>query len=487
MSLRLRLLIALCPLFVVALAAADAGTYVALSSFLQARVDDQLHDGHMALEHDLLVTAGVIPGGGGPGAPPRAGPDGQRPPLPAGIYAELRSPSGSVLASASPSGTSARPLLPAMLTPGSPEAPRYTTVRGTGGVAHYRVDAETASSNGDVFIVAASLDDVDSTLRQLLVLELAIAGGVTLVVLAAIWLLVRRGLRPLERIGATARSIVLSDLSQRVQPATEGTEVGRLGIALNDMLSRLEAALHEREENEQRLRHFVSDASHELRTPLTSMRGYTELLRRAPGMSPEDVSVAMRRINEETQRMGMLVDDLLLLARLDQGRPLERRAVDLEALVADACADARAADPGRTITARATAPLVIAGDQPRLRQVLGNLLRNAIVHTPPGTLVELRLGRDGDDAVLEVVDHGPGIPPAHVPHIFERFYRVDAQRSADQGGSGLGLSIASAVVQAHGGRLTVDRTPGGGATFRITLPLRDTTPAPESAEAGVDR
>jgi two-component system OmpR family sensor kinase len=171
--------------------------------------------------------------------------------------------------------------------------------------------------------------------------------------------------------------------------------------------------------------------------------------------------------------MGILVDDLLLLARLDQGRPLESRPVDMEALVADACADARAADGDRVISARVTAPLVVAGDQMRLRQVLSNLLRNALVHTPPGTPVEIGLHRDDGHAVLEVVDHGPGIPAAHTDRIFERFYRADAARSGDQGGSGLGLSIAAAVVQAHGGRIWVIPTPGGGATFGISLPLRD--------------
>jgi two-component system OmpR family sensor kinase len=471
MSLRLRLLITLCPLFVAALVLADAGTYVALRSFLLSRVDGQLRDGHVGVEHALEARAnlrGSAPGGRGPDDP--GGPVS----LPSGTHAELRGPSGEVLAtySVGPEDGGGRPVLPATLTPGPP---RLFTAPGSGGAGSYRVYVETASgpAAGDLLMVAEPLDDVQSTLQQLLVLELAIAGGVTLVVVLATALLVRRGLRPLERIGSTARSIVLSDLSQRVTPATERTEVGRLGLALNSMLGQLEEAYTEREANEQRLRHFVSDASHELRTPLTSMRGYAELLRRTPEMSAEDMTLAMRRIDEETQRMGILVDDLLLLARLDQGRPLESRPVDLEALVADACADARAADGGRAIGTRVTAPLVVAGDQMRLRQVLSNLLRNALVHTPPGTSVEVGLRRDGGSAVLEVIDHGRGIAPENTGRIFERFYRADAARSGDQGGSGLGLSIAAAVVQAHGGRIAVDRTPGGGATFRILLPLRD--------------
>jgi two-component system, OmpR family, sensor kinase len=255
----------------------------------------------------------------------------------------------------------------------APAASRLFTAPGSGGAGNHR-DGETASgpATGDLLVVAVPLDDVQSTLQQLLVLELAIAGGMTLVVVLATALLgaARAAAAGADRLdGAVDR---LSDLSQRVTPATERTDVERLGLALNSMLGQLEEALIEREANEQQLRHFVSDASHELRTPLTSMRGYAELLRRNPEMSAEDMTLAMRRIDEETQR----------IARLDQGRPLESRPVDLEALVADAWADTRAADGGRAIT-RVTAPLVVAGDQMRLRQVLSNLLRNALVHTPP--------------------------------------------------------------------------------------------------------
>ncbi len=481
MSLRLRLLITLCPLFIVALAVADAGTYLALRSFLLSRVDSQLDTGHVAIEQQLEHQAGLIPGGGGPGPGGPQGGGGAQPGgppgLPSGTWASLFSTSGAAVGSpyvvGSDESSSGRPLLPSRLPAVTQQSPSEYTVGGSGGVSHYRVYEEVADVGGNLLVVAIPLDDVNSTLSQLLLLELAIAGGIVLVIVVATVLLVRRGLQPLERIGSTARSIVLTDLSQRVTPADERTEVGRLGLALNTMLAQLEEAFTEREANEQRLRHFVSDASHELRTPLTSMRGYAELLRRNPDMSPDDLTVAMRRIDEESQRMGILVDDLLLLARLDQGRPLESRPVDLEALVADACADARAADGDRVISSRVLAPLVVSGDEMRLRQVLSNLVRNALVHTPAGTPVEIGLRREGGDAVLEVVDHGPGIAAAHAGRIFERFYRADTQRSGDQGGSGLGLSIAAAVVAAHGGRIGVDRTVGGGATFRIALPLRE--------------
>ena len=203
------------------------------------------------------------------------------------------------------------------------------------------------------------------------------------------------------------------------------------------------------------------------------MRGYAELFRRNPDMPRSDVLVSMQRIEQEAQRMGILVEELLVLARLDQGRPLERERVGIDALVADACADARAADPERTISQRVASPVVVLGDEARLRQVVGNLMRNALVHTPSTAALDVELSEESDAALLTVVDHGPGIPEGQRERIFERFHRADPGRSRDRGGSGLGLGIVAAVVEAHGGRVTVDATPGGGATFRIRLPLAE--------------
>ncbi len=368
------------------------------------------------------------------------------------------------------SATSNHPVLPPDLTA---ELPHDVTVDGVGLYDEYLVYTQPASgSGGDVFVAAVPMDSYDAALGNLLLLEVLVGAGVVVLLVAATWLIVRRGLRPLEQMGATAHAIAAGDLGRRVTPSDPTSEVGRLGLALNTMLGRLEAAFAQRAAVEQRLRQFVSDASHELRTPLTSMRGYAELLRRNPGMRPEDLELAVGRIEDEASRMGTLVDDLLLLARLDQGRPLERGSVDLEALVTDACADARVSDPERAVTARALAPLVITGDDARLRQVLANLLHNALVHTPPGTPVEVVLREEHEWAVIEVVDHGPGVPVEARGRIFERFHRADPERSRDQGGSGLGLSIVAAVVTAHRGRVSVADTPGGGATFRIELPLR---------------
>jgi two-component system OmpR family sensor kinase len=245
------------------------------------------------------------------------------------------------------------------------------------------------------------------------------------------------------------------------------------------MLGQLETAFSERAASEERLRQFVSDASHELRTPLTSMRGYAELLQRNPDMTRDDVMLALRRIGDETARMGVLVDDLLLLARLDQGRPLERKPVDLEALAGDACADVRAIDGSRAVVLHAVTPVVVDGDELRLRQALGNVLRNALVHTPAGTPVEVEVTTPDARAVIDVVDHGPGIPSGQAERIFERFHRADPERSGDQGGSGLGLSIAAAVVAAHGGTISVHETPGGGATAQRELGPWQCEPAPQ--------
>jgi two-component system OmpR family sensor kinase len=272
-------------------------------------------------------------------------------------------------------------------------------------------------------------------------------------------------------MGSTAREIAAGDLSRRVEPASARTEIGRLGLALNGMLSQIETAFAERTRSEQRLRRFLADASHELRTPLTSIRGYAELLRRGAAQPAQDATLARRRIEEEAIRMSVLVDDLLLLARLDQGRPLEQVPVELRQIAHDACADARAVAPQRPITLTAPQAVMVRGDELRLRQVVANLVSNAIVHTPPGSPIEVSVTRGREKAALSIADHGPGLQGEEARRAFEPFYRADPGRSRDRGGSGLGLSIVAAVVAALGGVVQVLETAGGGATFRIDLPL----------------
>jgi two-component system OmpR family sensor kinase len=267
-----------------------------------------------------------------------------------------------------------------------------------------------------------------------------------------------------------ADGIAAGDLSRRVEHSDERTEAGRLAMALNSMLAAIEQAFRQREASEARLRQFAADASHELRTPLTSIRGYADLWRAGGLRDPDQLDQAMRRLSEEGYRMGDLVDDLLLLARLDQERPTDRRAVRLDRLAADAVADARAVEPERPLDLDVV-PVTVAGDEGQLRQVLANLLANARTHTPPTAPVRVCVSTVGPMARLEVVDRGPGMDPAVVDHVFERFYRGDPSRVRETGGSGLGLSIVDAIATSHGGTATATSTAGTGSRFIVELPL----------------
>ncbi len=354
------------------------------------------------------------------------------------------------------------------------EKESYSTVPARDGLTDYRVMA-TPLTDGSLLIVALPLDENRQTLRRLVGVELAMGAAVLAGLAVMAWSVVGLGLLPLAEIGRTADAIAEGDMSRRIEHIDERTEIGALGQALNKMLGRIESAFAERKESEDRLRRFVADASHELRTPLTSIRGYAELFRRGAADRPEDLATAMRRIEEESARMGVLVEDLLLLARLDQGRPLDRSPVDLSRLAADAVADARAVSPDSEIVLSNGSPVMVLGDELRLRQVASNLLSNAEVHTPPGTVVRVTVDSAGDRARLVVSDDGPGLPPGMSDSVFERFFRVDKARSRTSGGgAGLGLSIVAAVAEAHGGtvRLENGRESGGkGATFVVELPL----------------
>jgi two-component system OmpR family sensor kinase len=281
-----------------------------------------------------------------------------------------------------------------------------------------------------------------------------------------LWI-VRLGLRPLEAVGRTADRIVGGDLSPRVERAEPHTEVGRLGLAFNAMLDRIEAS-------DRRLRRFVADASHELRTPLAGVRAYAELFERGADRRPDDLARAMAGISRESERMSELVDDLLLLARLDEGEALEREPVDLAELAAEAVDTARAVDPSHPIALEAR-PAEVLGDRARLRRVLDNLLGNVRAHTPPGTPAKVRVAADGETAVIEVADEGPGLQAEELEHVFRRFYRADPSRSRENGGVGLGLSIVAAIAEAHDGAVSATGEAGSGATFRVTLPLSTTS------------
>jgi two-component system OmpR family sensor kinase len=288
------------------------------------------------------------------------------------------------------------------------------------------------------------------------------------------WWIVRLGLRPLDAIGVMAGAIAAGDLTQRVDHAEPRTEVGRLGLSLNAMLARLEEAFAERRASEERLRRFLADASHELRTPLSSIRGYAELFRIGAASEPEDVEKAMARIEDESARMGVLVEDLLALARLDEVREQVREPVDLRELAGDAVDDARAVAPEREISLHGSGEdaVVVDGDPGQLRQVLSNLMRNALVHTPAGTPIEVSVHARNGDATLAVRDHGPGLPTDNPSELFDRFWRSDPGRGRGRAGAGLGLAIVAGVVAAHGGRASAADAADGGARFEVVLPLR---------------
>ncbi len=363
------------------------------------------------------------------------------------------------------------PVIDASRATAAAAAGRAFTVGTAGSDLRYRVRASEDQRVDTVVLLAIPLSDVDDAVNRLIRVEVAVTVAILAVLGLVAWWVIHLGIRPIKQMTATATSIAGGELSHRVAEGDPRTEAGELGAALNNMLGHIEQAFDERTQTENRLRRFVADVSHELRTPVTTIRGYAELFR-AGGLADEaELGEAMRRTEQEAVRMGSLVDDLLLLARLDQGRPLEREPVDLTAIVADAARDAAAVDPHRPIATDMDGPAVVLGDDGRMRQVVANLVSNALVHTPPGTPVELRLRREDGRAVLEVADRGPGMSEESAARAFERFYRADPSRSRHRGGSGLGLAIVAATVEAHGGTVSLRSGPGQGTTVTVDLPL----------------
>ena len=351
----------------------------------------------------------------------------------------------------------------------SPDSADIVTVPGTGS-SEFRAAAVSPADQAGSVIAAVSLQDVNQTLSQLRLIGAIVTAAVLAALAMLAWWVIRAGLRPLERMEQTANAIAAGDMSARVETTDRRTEVGRLGAALNTMLGRIERAFAEREASEERLRRFLADASHELRTPLTSIRGYAEAFRLGPARDPERLEQAMGRIEEEAGRMSVLVGELLTLARLDETRERVREPVDLAAVVAGACTDIRATAPDRRVELTAGGRAEVRGDEHQLHQVVANLLRNAVQHTPPGTPIEVEVAA-GDGAVTVAVrDHGEGLPPGAANHAFERFWRPQGSRSRADGGAGLGLAIVAAIAEAHGGRVAARDAPGGGAVFEVVLP-----------------
>jgi two-component system OmpR family sensor kinase len=482
MSLRARLVLALVLLAGAGLLVFGAATYAALRSFEVDRVDQQAT---AAVDQAVRQFERSADDHGGAGPPPGGfarDNDDHRPPTggidlaPSGTYAQQRDASGAVV----DEGVLGLPT--GETKPAAPEIPKTlhagerTTVGAIGSSnLRYRLyAAPTPGASSGMTVVAVPFTEIEGTLHRLLAVELIVIVVVLAALAAAGWWLVRLGLRPLDRIGATAGAIAAGDLSHRIERAESRTEVGRLGLALNAMLTRLEQAFAERRASEERLRRFLADASHELRTPLASIRGYAELFRIGAARDDADVEKAMSRIEDESARMGVLVEDLLALARLDEVRDTDRVAVDLIELAGDAVDDARAVAPDREIALQGAGngAIVVDGDPDELRQVIANLMRNALVHTPAGTPIEVSVSARDSQATLVVRDHGPGLPTKNPEELFDRFWRADPGRGRGRAGAGLGLAIVAGIVSAHGGRAEAADARGGGARFAVVLPLR---------------
>jgi two-component system OmpR family sensor kinase len=509
-SLRTKLIAAVFALVVIALAVISIAGAMFMRTYLIGQTDQTLQNG--GLQHTALAAA--------------AGSNGNAVGLAEAGYAVWWLPSGGSLQqivqpsdisySGGSSGSGVSSLSGSVTSALVADPGLATTVPGQTPGDRWRVisiPANVNGSNGTVFL-ATDISKVYTTIQQLIGVDLIVSIVILFVLLIVGYAVVRSNLRPLVEIEETAEEIAdeiaVGQLNRRVPERDPRTEIGSLGRSLNIMLSQIEAAFHAREkseaaahQSEERMRRFIADASHELRTPLTAIRGFAEYYRQrgglvahwdqdqpdaagagatAGGLTPSDLDRIMQRVEKEAARMGLLVEDLLLLARLDQQRPLAHQPVDLLSLAADAVHDARMIASARTISlsVQPGAAFLVIGDEPRLRQVIGNLMSNALTHTPDGTPIEVSIGSGTLDpqandptpaVILDVTDHGPGMSAEQAHRVFERFYRADQARTRATGGSGLGLAIVRALVAAHGGVASVRTAPDQGATFRVALPL----------------
>jgi two-component system, OmpR family, sensor kinase len=485
-SLRVRLILAVGVVALLALALADVAVYASLRSYLYRQVDSTLQVAQRSVE-----AAATRPSPTGP--PGAATPPGHdQPPRGTnfcaigresapGMFIEVLTPAGRVVngdecpafapghKAYSPTLASVVASLPAK--PGSQEATRSFTVASTSGGPSFRVHA-VQLPGGDLLVVADPTSGITSTLDRLLLLELSVtAAALAVAVLVGLWL-VRIGLRPLRDVVRTAEAITGGDLVHRVPNADARTEMGRVAEALNVMLERIQSGFDELQASKTRLRRFVSDASHELRTPIAAVSAYAQLFSHGAAHGGDDLGRVMSGIEHETGRMARLVEDLLVLARFDEQPPLESELVELVGLVMESVQTARMMGPEWPIAFEAGDVVEVMGDPVALRQVVDNLLKNVRAHTPAGTATIVRVAQVDDRAVIEVEDDGPGLDDDDVALVFERFFRSDPSRSRHTGGAGLGLAIVASIVNAHGGAVEVGRGESGGALFRVVLQLR---------------
>jgi two-component system OmpR family sensor kinase len=503
-SLRLRLLVAVGAIALVALVLADFATYSALRSSLYKQDDQSLAQSSLRVGRFLDEEACPTPnssvfspganGGGAGGAPPGGGNDtsGGFGSIP---FIEVRTTPTAVVAKcpAYVGSTAYSPALPSRLpVPASskqsagPQPSYFTTGSTRSGGPTFRVQVSDVTLKNSLTndieqglaVVAEPIGGTLNTLHTLLLIELAVTAGALVLSLAGGWWLVRLGLRPLEDVERTADSIAAGNLDQRVPGADDATEVGRLARALNVMLERIEAAFSARlasearlKESDQHLRQFVADASHELRTPIAAVSAYAELFERGAAQHADDLPRVFTGIRSETARMERLVNDLLTLARFDEGLPLQIVPTELVGLGAEAVRTASTVGPQWPVQFTASHPVEVMGDPVRLRQVIDNLLANVRAHTPEGTEATVRVDQEGATAEIVVRDTGPGMPTEEAARVFERFYRADASRARTHGGSGLGLSIVAAIVGAHGGTVSAQSAPGEGMTVTVRIPV----------------
>jgi two-component system OmpR family sensor kinase len=471
------LLFALIGLVTLALVVVSVVTYTQLHSFLVARLNPQLRVASYALAHPVERADHIVtPTDRARGSAERNRHAHQSSigDQPQGTFGMLIDASGhqigKVVTVPGSSATTAPPLPMPPPTVGSHGYVEFAaTAPGSGGT--YQILERPLYFRGLRVVVGIPLSEVDGTLNRLLLVELLVSGAVLLGLAGASWWIVRRGLRPLEDMADSAGKIASGELGMRVMPADDHTEVGRLGLALNAMLDEIEEAFAARAASEDRLRQFLADASHELRTPLTSIRGYSELFDLGAKANVDDLETSMRHIRQEADRMSVLVDDLLLLARLDRERPLDLQPTDIVPEITTAVETARHVSAGPRVVLQAPERLVIPCDAGRLQQVADNLLANALRHSPPGGVVEVTLRTVNGSAELSVLDHGPGVPAEQRERIFAPFHRSDFARSRSDGGVGLGLAIVAAIARAHLGTVGVRETPRGGADFWVRFPL----------------
>ena len=457
MTLRARLIVAFTVLLLVVVAIVGVVAVRSTRRVLISQIDDRIVT--------VLGQAGRLdphrsrPGGG-------AGPGADR------FLAEMIIGPGGEIVSVSPSGLTEDPdPLPdasSLIDLPGPSA-RILTIPALDGAFEYRAGV-VRTEEGFTVMFAQPLREVATATRAITQRLLSTGAAVLLIGAVAVWYTVRRGMRPVEQMIETASAIADGDLTRRVPPADPESELGQLGTALNHMLASLEGAFAAEARANEKLKQFVADASHELRTPLAAIAGYTELYRKGALTDPEEAAHAVRRVEAESRRMKRLVDDLLVLARLDLAQTIERGPVELRSIARDVVADSLAIDPAHSIKVNAPEEVWIEGDGEKITQIVANLLANVRSHTPPGADAGIDVRPENGSAVIEVRDHGSGFPPETIGRVFDRFYRADTSRSRKSGGSGLGLAIVDAIARAHGGDVEAANDPEGGARITVRLP-----------------